>query len=157
ACELRASRRALVATTRTESVTICWVARWKRRSTFTVSAIDSGVRKPERNTPSPSRVTSRSSWMERRRPRVRRAIFSRTELDPISTAAKVGMRQGQQFTCQVSLGHPEPFIRKFISELGPRLGVWQLALVGRRRATASDLTAAQPDRHHIDTDRGADQ
>ena len=27
----RASRIALVATTRTESVTTCWVARWKRR------------------------------------------------------------------------------------------------------------------------------
>src|SRR6267154_192413 len=37
--------------------------------------------------------------MDRRRPRVSRAIFRRTELEPISTAAKVGMRQGQQFTC----------------------------------------------------------
>src|SRR5271154_2331277 len=46
--------------------------------------------------------------MERRRPRVRRAIFSRTELDPISTAAKVGMRQGQQFTCEKATGHPAP-------------------------------------------------
>src|SRR5208283_1583293 len=73
--------------------------------TFTVSAIDSGVRKPERNTLSPSRVTSRSSWMGRRRPRVRRAIFSRTELEPISTAAKVGMSEGQQFTCPVPSGH----------------------------------------------------
>src|SRR5580700_1870294 len=43
--------------------------------------------------------------MERSRPRVRRAIFSRTELEPISTAAKVGMRQGRQFTCQRSRGH----------------------------------------------------
>src|SRR6202162_1229107 len=67
--------------------------------------MDSGVRNPERNTPSPSRVTSRSSWIARRRPRVRRAIFSRTELEPISTAAKVGMRQGQQFTCRMGLRH----------------------------------------------------
>ena len=35
------------------SVTICCVARWNRRRTFTVSAIDSGVRNPEPKTPSP--------------------------------------------------------------------------------------------------------
>src|SRR5580692_3974728 len=104
AWELRASRSALVATTRTVSVTICCVVRWKRRRTLTVSAIDSGVRKPERKTPSPRRVTSRSSWTGRRCPRVRRAILSRTELEPISTAAKVGMRQGQ-FTCRMGLRH----------------------------------------------------
>src|SRR6202140_1748956 len=91
AWELRASRNGLVATTRTLSVTICCVARWNRRRTFTVSAMESGVRNPEPNTPSPKRVTSRSSWRARRRPACSRAIFSRTELEPISTAANVGM------------------------------------------------------------------
>ena len=91
ACALRASRRALVATTRTLSVTICCVARWKRRSTFTVSAMESGVRNPDPNTPSPRRVTSRSSCRAWRRPACRRAILSRTEFEPMSTAANVGM------------------------------------------------------------------
>src|SRR5580692_10831694 len=91
AWELRASRSALVATTRTVSVTICCVVRWKRRRTLTVSAIDSGVRNPERKTPSPSRVTSRSSCRALSLPLCRRAIFRRTELEPISTAANVGM------------------------------------------------------------------
>src|SRR5579862_675342 len=45
--------------------------------------------------------------MERKRPRVRRAIFSRTELEPMSTAANVGMRGGQQCTSLRPPGHSE--------------------------------------------------
>src|SRR6266567_4957487 len=55
--------------------------------------MESGVRNPEPKTPSPKRVTSRSSWRARRRPHCRRAIFSRTEFEPISTAASVGMEK----------------------------------------------------------------
>src|SRR5580692_3353166 len=100
ALALRASRNALVATTRTESAPAFWTARWNRRSTFTVVAIASGDRKLLRNTDSPKRVTSRSSRMLLRRCLVRRAIFRRTEFDPISTAARVGMAEGQQCTVE---------------------------------------------------------
>ena len=89
--ELRASRKALVPTTRTTSAPAFCTARWKRRSTFTVSAMASGESSPVRNTHSPNRVTSRSSWISCSRRPVSRAIFNRTELDPISTAAKVGI------------------------------------------------------------------
>src|ERR1700687_4312643 len=91
AWEWRASRNALVAPTRTLSVTICCVARWNRRRTCIVSAMESGVRNPDPKTPSPKRVTPRASWRARRRPPWSRAILSRTELEPISTAANVGM------------------------------------------------------------------
>src|SRR5579872_414236 len=73
--------------------------------------MESGVRKPEPNTPSPSRVTSRSSCSGRRRPPCNRAIFNRTELEPISTAAKVGM------------GSPTVYMRKGCTS--PPLGIWR--------------------------------
>src|SRR5580698_219731 len=104
--------------------------------------------------------------MERRRPRVRRAIFSRTELEPISTAAKVGMRQGQQFTCQMSRGHPlecrvgrearcapretarglqAAEVEGRLFELATRVGIWAAAvgLAGppARRISESTATA----------------
>src|ERR1035438_6055973 len=47
---------------------------------------------PLAKTLSPRRVTSRSSWRVSRRPRTALAILSRTEFEPISTAAKVGMQ-----------------------------------------------------------------
>src|SRR4051812_20279269 len=53
----------------------------------------SGESSPLRNTDSPKRVTSRSSWISTRRCATRREIFKRTEFDPISTAAKVGIQQ----------------------------------------------------------------
>src|SRR5581483_6115925 len=93
ALELRASRRALVPTTRTRSQPSFCTARWKRRRTLTVFAMASGERMPERNTDSPRRTTSRSSWISRSLPRVSREIFRRTEFDPMSTAAKVGINE----------------------------------------------------------------
>src|SRR5579862_1353766 len=63
--------------------------------------MESGVRKPEPKTPSPSRVTSRSSCRERRRPACKRAILSRTELEPISTAANVGMGKADSLHARV--------------------------------------------------------
>src|ERR1700677_133685 len=89
--ELRASRSAAVATTLTESVTHSWTARLKPRSTRTVSDIASGESNPPLNTPSPNRVTSRPSWICFSRPPCSREIFNRTEFDPISMAAKVGI------------------------------------------------------------------
>src|SRR5664279_930390 len=59
-----------------------------------VSDIAWGSREPLANTLSPRRVTSRSSWRVCRRPRTDSAILRRTELEPISTAANVGMGQG---------------------------------------------------------------
>src|SRR5450631_2986423 len=59
-----------------------------------VSDIACGSREPLANTLSPRRVTSRSSWRVRKRPRTDFAILRRTELEPISTAANVGMGQG---------------------------------------------------------------
>src|SRR5437870_5088747 len=53
----------------------------------------SGASNPVANTAAPRRVTSRSSWITTRRPRSRRAIFKRTELAPMSTAAKTAMRR----------------------------------------------------------------
>src|SRR5215475_4435083 len=53
--------------------------------------MESGVRHPVLTTTSPRRVTSRSSCNARSRPDCKRAIFNRTEFEPISTAAKVGM------------------------------------------------------------------
>src|SRR5215472_15329242 len=53
--------------------------------------MESGVRNSVPKTPSPRRVTSRSSCNARSRPDFKRAIFNRTEFEPISTAAKVGM------------------------------------------------------------------
>ena len=93
---LWASRSALVATTRTASTPYSCEARWKRRRTLTVSDMESGESTPpgDLKTNSPSRVTCRSSCMTLRRRRTRRAIFNRTELAPISTAAKVGITQG---------------------------------------------------------------
>ena len=96
--ELRASRKAAVATTRTESVPHSWMARLKRRSTRTVSDMDSGESSPPLNTPSPKRVTSRSSWISLSRPPCRREIFKRTEFEPMSMAAKVGIRQRSVFS-----------------------------------------------------------
>src|SRR2546423_13285615 len=53
----------------------------------------SGERNPLLKTDSPSRVTSRSSWISTKWCEARREIFRRTEFDPMSTAAKVGMRK----------------------------------------------------------------
>src|SRR5579859_6368012 len=50
-----------------------------------------GLRWPLRKTLSPRRVTSRSWCRGISRPRRNSAILSRTELEPISTAAKTGM------------------------------------------------------------------
>ena len=61
ACEFRASRNALVPTTRTRSAPARCAALWKRRKTLTVSAIASGERYPVRNANSPKRTTARSS------------------------------------------------------------------------------------------------
>src|SRR5438105_14663168 len=59
-----------------------------------VCSIAFGEKEPVRKTLSPRRVTSRSSWrVWRRLPRVL-AILRRTELEPISTAAKVGISYG---------------------------------------------------------------
>src|SRR6516225_445263 len=41
----------------------------------------------------PNRVTSRSSCSVSRRPRTARAIFKRTEFEPMSTAANVGIHE----------------------------------------------------------------
>src|ERR1039458_8741277 len=88
--ELRASRNAAVATTFTESVPNSCTARLKRRNTCTVCDIASGESSPPLKTPSPNRVTSRSSWTSFSRPACRREIFRRTEFDPMSMAAKEG-------------------------------------------------------------------
>src|SRR5207302_8822120 len=53
----------------------------------------SGERNPLLKTDSPSRVTSRSSWISTKWCDARREIFKRTEFDPMSTAARVGMRK----------------------------------------------------------------
>src|SRR3981189_3357316 len=104
--ELRASRSAAVATTFTESVPHSCVARWKRRNTRTVSDIASGESSPPLKTPSPKRVTSRSSWISFSRPACRRAIFRRTEFDPMSMAAKVGI-DGDQYSQNGGVAQPE--------------------------------------------------
>jgi MOSC domain-containing protein YiiM len=70
------------------------MARLKRRNTRTVCVIASGESSPLLNTPSPRRVTSRSSWISFSRPACRREIFRRTEFDPMSMAAKVGIVHG---------------------------------------------------------------
>src|SRR5581483_1681618 len=63
--------------------------------------------RPPRKTDSPRRVTSRSSWMSTKRCATRREIFRRTEFDPMSTAAKVGIQQ--QFSpCGKRLRHYLP-------------------------------------------------
>src|SRR5436309_7741563 len=51
-----------------------------------------GLRLPLRKTPSPSRVTSRSWCKETSLPLRSSAMLSRTEFEPISTAAKTGIR-----------------------------------------------------------------
>ena len=52
-----------------------------------------GESRPLPKTDSPKRVTSRSSWISTSRWATRREIFSRTEFDPMSTAAKVGIQK----------------------------------------------------------------
>src|SRR5687768_12723500 len=56
-----------------------------------VLAMASGASSPLRKTDSPRRVTSRSWCNVRRRPFRTCAILTRTELEPISTAAKTGI------------------------------------------------------------------
>src|SRR5205814_2857980 len=53
-----------------------------------VASIASGESAPSRNTDSPSRVTNRSSCTVLRRWWTMRATLRRTELEPISTAAR---------------------------------------------------------------------
>jgi hypothetical protein len=81
---------ALVATTRTLSTTRSCVAFWNRLRARIVMAIASGEITPVWKTLSPSRTTSRSWCSIFRWCCCTSAIFSRTELDPISMAANVG-------------------------------------------------------------------
>src|ERR1019366_5186848 len=100
--EWRASPNAAVATTFTESVPHSCTARLKRRNTRTVSDIDSGESSPPLKTASPNRVTSRSSWTSFSRPAWRREIFKRTEFEPMSMAAKVGIEGRSKVNHQYS-------------------------------------------------------
>src|SRR5438270_12499042 len=67
-----------------------------------VCSIAFGENVPVRNTLSPRRVTSRSSCRVRRRLPLVLAILRRTELEPISTAAKVGISQAEVYMARAA-------------------------------------------------------
>src|ERR1700722_11461650 len=71
--------------------------------------------------------------MGRRWPRVRRAILRRTEFDPISTAAKVGMWKNHSLHGETMPGHPAVAPR-----VDNRLGVGNIRRVSEADQAADD-------------------
>ena len=115
AWELRASRSALVATTRTLSVTICCVVAVKTAQNL--HGLGHGLWSQKSGAEHSFTKTGDFAILVQgtQRPACSRAIFRRTELDPMSTAANVGMGSPTVYMQE------EPDFKKFLAESEFRL------------------------------------